>query len=177
MDRKKARHTAGYTHANQQKSSAAWFGLATSYNAAALVLHGNQDKIPSDSRPFVMNAALSLELILKSILTKRGLPIPHDKGGHNLHLLCSRANVSLSDNQKLTLELLTETLIWAGRYPIPKTEDQWNNYNDLKLEKHVIRGASENVYRVIANRETFPTLENYLKIWEVCVGEFQSPSI
>lgn len=173
-DRKRIRETIGYTRDGQVANADAWYSGAKGFRAAAEVLNGYGDRIPGDTRPFAFNAALSLELIFKGILIRRNLPVPDGPSGHDLVSLCAKADVNLSDNQKITLELLSETIVWAGRYPAPKTEKRWNEYQDVIFEKHVIRSSTENRFSLMANRDTFPDWENYLKIWNVCVAEFEA---
>ena len=60
-------------------------------------------------------AALSLELIFKSILLAKGETIPPI---HFLRKLCTQAEVEIDEDQKFTLDLLTEVLLWLGRYPL-----------------------------------------------------------
>jgi HEPN domain-containing protein len=174
VDWKKVRESIGYTQALQSKDANKWRSLALGYHAAAEVLEVCRDKIPHDTRPFAFNAALSLELILKSVLARKCIGIPNGANGHDLRLLAERANVALSDNQKLTLELFTETIIWSGRYPAPKNEVKWDDYQDRILESHIVRSTIGNVSSVMANRETFPNWENYLKIWSICCAELQA---
>ncbi|MGC1695001.1 MAG: hypothetical protein WA743_06975 [Pseudolabrys sp.] len=171
VDMKRIRESLGHTHEKQIANVSAWYSLAKSFHAAASVLNNNQELIPSDSRPFAFNAAFSLELILKAILAQKGLPIPDGADGHNLRSLCVKAKVNISDKQMHTLELQTEEIIWAGRYPTPKTEKRFDDFHDKIIEKHIVRSATGNVTSVIANRETFPTWENYLNIWNLCVAE------
>jgi hypothetical protein len=175
-DRKRIRQIVGYTREEQITNAAAWFALAEAFHAAAEVLHEFQDRLSSDSRPFALNAALSLELIFKSILAQKGLTIPDGKSGHDLCSLCTTAKVRLNEKQTITLELLTETIVWAGRYPGPKDEKRWDDYQDRIFEKHVIRSSTGNVSRVLANPETFPNWKNYTKIWNGCVVEFRAAS-
>jgi hypothetical protein len=175
-DKKKIREKIGYTHGRRANDPQQWFSIANGFHRAAGLLHEFRERIPSDTRPFVLNAALSIELILKAVLAKKGLSIPDDGNGHNLNLLCIRARVGLSDNQEATLELLTEELVWAGRYPVPKTEARWDRYQDQILERHIVRRSVGNVHSVMANRKTFSDWGNYAKIWDACVAEFESAS-
>lgn len=176
IDRRKIREHLGHTRDQQVASADAWFALAKSFHSATQVLDEFSERIPSDTRPFALNAALSLELIFKGILAKKSEPIPDGAKGHELVHLCERANIGLSKNQKITLELLTETIVWAGRYPGPKTNERWNEYHDRIVEKHIVRSNEGNVYKVMANRETFPDWNNYQKIWCDCVAEFETGS-
>ena len=173
-DRKKTRAIVGYTQKQQIANSAAWYALAKSFYSAADVLQEFQERIPHDSRPFALNAGFSIELILKSILAKKGIPIPDGPDGHNLLSLCTRAKVNLSENQRATLELLTETIVWSGRYPGPKNDGRWDDYQDRILEKHIIQNQTQNVTSVRANPDTFPDWDNCSKIWNHCVAEFQT---
>src|SRR5712691_2511756 len=97
IDRKKIRETIGYTRERQVANSATWYSLANAFHAAAKVLHDFRDRIPNDSRPFALNAAYSIELVLKGILAQKRAAIPDDGGGHDLCSLCVKAKVGLSD--------------------------------------------------------------------------------
>jgi len=172
MEKKTAREIAGLTHTAMKGDPQAWFRLASSFHAAATVLNDFQERIPSDSRPFVFNAALSLELLFKSVLAKENVEIPDGREGHDLGLLCQKAGITLSANQALTLELMTEELIWFARYPTPKQAQRFDRFHDVILEKHMIRTHSGNVFRTMANRETFSDFENYTKLWGMAVEKF-----
>ena len=174
IDWKRIRESIGYTQAKQSKDASKWHYLAVGYHAAAKILEEHQDKIPADTRPFAFNAALSIELILKSVLARKSVGISGGANGHDLNLLAERAEIALNENQKLTLELFTETIVWSGRYPAPKNELKWDDYQDRILESHIVRRTVGNVSSVVANRETFPNWENYSKIWAICIAEFQA---
>ncbi len=176
IDWKRVRESIGFTQALQSKDAKKWHSLALGYHAAAKVLEECRNKIPHDTRPFAFNAALSLELILKSVLARKRIDIPTGSNGHDLGLLADRARVALNENQKLTLELFTETIIWSGRYPAPKNELKWDDYQDRIIESHIVRKTVGNVSTVMANRETFPNWENYSRIWAICIAEFQAVS-
>lgn len=120
-----------------------------------------------------MNAALSLELIFKAILAKRSHPVPDGSTGHDLLVLCELAELIVSDDQRLTLELMTQELIWLARYPTPKRPEKFDQFHDEILEKHIIRGQVGNVSSTQANPKTFPTFENYKRIWTVSIETFQ----
>lgn len=169
IDKKKARESVGLTHAALKADPDTWLRLASSFHAAAIVLNDFQYRIPSDSRPFVFNAALSLELLFKSILAKRNQEIPDGRDGHDLGLLCKRAKVPVSQSQILTLELMTEELIWFARYPTPKQAERFDRFHDVIFEKHIVREQSGNEFRVFANRETFSDFDNYKRLWDLAL--------
>jgi hypothetical protein len=168
-DRKRIREIVGYTRAKLNKSPAAWLRLAQSYHTAATLLH---NQVRHDSRPFVMNAGYSLEQIIKCLLTQQGLEIPEGGGGHDLPALSRSTKVKLTSHQLATLEEFTEIIVWAGRYPAPTKEGRWNNYQDIIFEKHVIRERRTEGAKITAvtraDPATFPSWENYLRIWDKC---------
>ncbi|HKY85305.1 MAG TPA: HEPN domain-containing protein [Pseudorhodoplanes sp.] len=168
MAEKRHRELVGYTHASQMADPKTWYRTASSFYAAAKVLNEHAEQIPGDTRPFALNAAISLELILKGLIASKCLPIPDGHDGHNLCSLSARAGMQLSQNQLLTLELLSDTIVWSGRYPAPKTERQWDDHHGRIFEAHVVRSKVGNTHSVMANRDTFPNWENYVKIWNCC---------
>ena len=171
-DGKEHRERIGYTRAAQIANANSWFLLASGFHAASELLNELSIRIPNDTRPFAFNSALSIELILKAILANKNLPIPD--GGHNLRTLCDKAGVALSNNQNTTLELLGETIVWSGRYPAPKTDKKWDEYQDVIFERHIVRSQEGNVFKAMANRDTFPNWENYERIWKLCVTAYQA---
>jgi HEPN domain-containing protein len=173
MDWKRYRESVGYTQAKMSKDARAWYGLAMGYHRAAELLNEFADRIPRDTRPFAFNAALSLEQILKAILARKKAGIPTRGDGHDLLFMTQKAGLQISENQKKTLDLLTATIIWSGRYPAPNSESKWDEYQDFTFESHVVRTTVGNVSSVRANRDTFPDWNNYLKIWELCLLEYE----
>lgn len=170
IDSKKVREIVGLTHGHLKRDPDAWVRLACSFHHAAKLLDEFADRIPSDSRPFVFNAALSLELVFKAILARRGCSIPDSADGHNLMVLCRKAELQLTDDQRTTLELMTEELVWAAKYPTPKKAEGFDRYHDEIFEKHKVR----NTHFVRANPDTFPNIENYLKIWNAALSAFDA---
>jgi hypothetical protein len=173
VDWKKYRESIGYTQAKVSKDAKAWHALALSYHRAAQLLNEFPDRIPRDTRPFAFTAAISIEQILKAILAGKHIDIPNRISGHDLLTLSDLAMVSINENQRKTLDLLTATIIWSGRYPAPNTEAKWDAYQDFTFESHVIRTASS----TMANRDTFPDWNNYSKIWAICIAEFPAISV
>lgn len=127
--------------------------------AAVLMVEAKSGSL---SFPYYYNAALSLELSLKAILVAMKKEY---KTTHRLKELSDEAGIKVEQNQEITLELLSELLIWLGRYPIPKNEGQWNNFHDVLLPKHKVTEQEGTTGRVIKDEKTFPTLNNYLAIW------------
>jgi len=141
---------------------------AQAFKNAAELIAGD---VYSPPVPYYYNAGLSLELILKAIAIAKGETF---ETNHRLNDLCQLVSIKITKDQELTLELLSEQLIWSGRYPVPKNEGQWNNYHDVVQEKHIVREREGNVGRVIANKKSFPNLKNFLALWDICEKEYVS---
>jgi HEPN domain-containing protein len=170
-DRKKIREIIGYTHQKQEDNADLWYKQSISFHEASIILYEHQERLSGALRMFQFNAALSLELIFKAILTAKGKTIPKI---HLLGKLCTKAEVELDEHQKFTLDLLTESIMWLGRYPAPKSETQWDDFHDNIIEKHKIRLQSGNTHTTLANRKRFPSMENYTRIWGICRDKYAS---
>ena len=170
VDWKKYRESIGYTQAKMSKNAKAWYDLACAYHLAAELLNEFAERIPRNTRPFAFNAALSLELILKAVLASKLIDIPIR---HDLLELSDLALIPITEHQRKTLDLLTATIIWSGRYPVPNKESKWDEYLDFTFNSHIVRTTAGNVHTAMANRDTFPDWNNYAKIWIICVGEYE----
>lgn len=164
MKRKEIRRIAQHTFADQQSNEDSWYGSAISFHEGANILWQHKDSIPRGMLVFLINAALSIELLLKAIIVAKGGAA---RQNHKLDEFARDAEVKFSKNQIATLELLGEVLRWSGRYPVPNTEKAWDHYYDHVLEKHIIREREGNVGRVRANPETFPSVQNYEALWDL----------
>ncbi len=78
--------------------------------------------------PYLMLCGMSLELLFKAIVVaKNQKPLPR----HNLLQLAVDAAVPLTDKQKGSLELLSQYVIWAGRYPVPNDKKYYEPFFQL----------------------------------------------
>lgn len=163
----KTRELVGFTFAKAEAGPEGWMTRAREFkDAAVLIVEANSGSL---SFPYYYNAALSLELSLKAILVARE---KENRMTHRLQDLNDEAGITIEQDQEATLELLSELLIWLGRYPVPKNEGQWNNFHDVLLPKHKVMEQNGTVGRVIKNENTFPTLKNYLAIWSLYESEY-----
>ena len=170
MDKKELRRITGYTFASQQLNKDAWHESALSFHEAAGLLWQHRESIHLGLRVALSNAALSIELLLKAIIVAKGAVAPST---HRLLDLADDADVAFSESQKKTLELLTEQLIWSGRYPVPNREKDWDHYHDCVFDKHVIREREGNVGRTLANPDTFPSIGNYEALWSLAIRKWE----
>jgi len=162
ISKKRIREITGYTHEEIGSDPECWIRMARLFKRAADLI-ATQDEY-SPPLPFYYNAGVSLELTTKAIVLAKNIEI---KPVHNLNNLVKLVDVEISSNQEITLELLSEMVVWAGRYPIPKTEEHWNNYHDVILDRHKINSQQGKMGSVLANQECFPTLENYHCLWQL----------
>ena len=167
---RKIRNIIGYTFQKQHDNADLWYKLSLSFYEVAIVLNDQKARLSNPLNMFLFNAAQSLELIFKAILVVKGNNFPKI---HNLRKLCAEAEVILDEDQKITLDLLTENLLWLSKYPVPKSEAKWNDYQDNILEKHIVRFKFGNTYTSMANNKRFPTINNFKNIWEISLEKYE----
>lgn len=169
QSKKNVREITGFNFFNIGSDPDNWIARARAFREVAELV--TKSDVYSPSIPYYYNAGLSLELLLKAIAIAQTKEF---ETNHRLVDLCKLVGIQLSKDQEATMELLSEIILWSGKYPIPKKEGQWDNYYDVILEKHIVREQEGNVSRVIANRARFPTLQNYLALWAMCESLYES---
>lgn len=123
-----------------------WFNKSSDLMGSAGALWTSRNKERSDSivhelglgEGYSMDAAvspvyrmlcgMSLELIYKAIIVAKGNEI---KPIHKLIDLASLAGVVVSDKDRGLLQILTEAVIWDGRYPVPKEKQSMDRLHSL----------------------------------------------
>jgi hypothetical protein len=81
-----------------------------------------------------MLCGLALEVIMKAVLMQRGAPLPKT---HSLTRLISLLELSRTEAQLATLTFYEQSVVWAGRYPVPlqctddKLRDYWSLAGDV----------------------------------------------
>lgn len=123
---------------------------------------------------FSMNAGLSIELLLKAILVinSKGKfeDLPHS---HNLTKLAEAAGVYnlLNKSQKDLLEVFSEFIYWAGKYPVAKTHADYIRSGEI-MQKRLEQHSSGNLTFYKSNPKTNPSWENYNDLWNVFASEY-----
>lgn len=172
VEKKKIREITGYTLENEEKNFESWYRCAIAFYDAAIVLYKNKAELSRGAFAADFNAALSIEIMLKAIMVRKGMNYTPT---HNLYSLFSKANISISDDQKYMIDYLTECIIWF-KYPVPKNKDkdkaekQWDKFNDETFEGLVLRDQEGTVR---ANRERLPSLDNYTKLWNILSDKYK----
>jgi hypothetical protein len=82
---------------------------------------------------YEMLCGMAIELIYKAIIIAKGIKPknPKDFENHKLVVLANLAGISVDDKSNLILQLLTESIYWAGRYPVPKDQKCMENRDKL----------------------------------------------
>ncbi|MDR9469273.1 hypothetical protein [Marinospirillum sp.] len=101
-----------------------WLGMSSDERSKEITesLHlGDGFSIPIAVRPvYQMLCGMSLELIFKAVVVARGYKPNHV---HDLPSLAERAALAYSEEERGILAVFTESIIWEGRYPVPKKEE------------------------------------------------------
>jgi len=95
-------------------------GLGPSYRMAAAV-----------GPVFRMLCGMSIELLLKAVCVERRRA---PEAIHNLGRLASLSGVDFDADELPLLDILSEAIVWHGRYPTPKKRDHWDRHLELSNE-------------------------------------------
>lgn len=89
---------------------------------------------------FWMICGLSLELLYKAIIIEKGNKF---KKVHELKYLAEEAGLKIDSYTEGILEILTESISWQGKYPIPKEKDKEKLVKfSILLNVHVFNKSS-----------------------------------
>ena len=169
LSKKKVREIAGFTFSKIGEDPKSWMERAIDFKEAAVLIAEPDEYSPPF--PFYYNSGIALELSLKATAIAKSKDY---EANHRLNDLCNMIGLKITENQKCTLDFLSEVVIWSGRYPVPKKEGQWNNYHDVVLEKVIVREREGSVHKTLADSDRFPTVENFLDLWRLCEAEYKS---
>lgn len=151
-----------YIYKNRESNSSFWYQKSVSlYASASLIWDGmNSPKerefikrldLKSEFSVglgcldnYLMMFGLSYEVMLKAICIRKRIPLSKS---HKIHELAKRAEITLNEKEVLLLSILSEFVIWEGRYPIPTNHEfmikHWDaTRNALWEEEKIIGGRS-----------------------------------
>lgn len=77
---------------------------------------------------YQMLCGMSLELLLKAIVIARN---EAPKATHDLVALSREADMAYSEVELATLKILSESIIWEGRYLVPKKDSHFKELTEL----------------------------------------------
>lgn len=112
---------------------------------------------------YAMLCGMSLELLYKAIVVAKGIE-PNTKS-HKLTELASNAGVSVTERQVALLEILSESIIWDGRYPVPKKQEYMQHLIELRNEYLYNKVPLGKLYILSPNGAL--NWESFNKLWSV----------
>lgn len=110
---------------------------------------------------FALLAGLSLELSLKAIVKIIDRPF---KETHRLNELRKNVGISVSADQRVILDALTEHIYWRSRYPVPRSEMQW--LQSVEVFKKAWKKPKKGSLFSAHNEKRAIDLENYEALWQ-----------
>ncbi len=110
-----------------------------------------------------MLCGMSLELLLKAVLVERGF---EPKTTHDLVLLCADAGISLTTTQTGLLKILSEAIVWDGRYPVPKQEPRFRQFIVLRYEHLFDQLTSSSTLKLRKSNSNL-NWESFNKLWSL----------
>lgn len=115
-----------------------WYARARALYAAAKAVweRGDQlhdqslrDRMALEAVAFML-AGMSLECLLKAVIvgevpeSNQKIELPRTLKTHNLLSLAKDAGIAVSDDEEHCLRILTDHVVWAGRYPAPTSVEK-----------------------------------------------------
>lgn len=136
-----------------RQSAQWWYNKASQLHASAAVIwyFGVTNKVSDSTKNelgfpagvdlqvgcapvFPLLCGLALETLLKSIIVLSG---GQPESSHDLVKLAGNAMLDLDEALKKNLCFLSRSVIWDGKYPVPKKEDYlrsyWMEYSDISM--------------------------------------------
>ena len=124
------------------KSSSAWLNKSSDLLRSAHVLWKameNNDSAFYCWSTYKMLMGMSFELLFKAISIQKQIEFDYS---HILSDLSQSAKVSLTEGEVSILNVLTEYIVWDGKYPNPKDkrflEQHWKNENKVSKDSFKI---------------------------------------
>jgi hypothetical protein len=108
---------------------------------------------------------MAIELLLKGI--RVALELPTEKT-HRLDRLCDGVGITLSDDDRIVLMVLSEHIIWASRYTVPIKPESLIDAQDLFGKQRRKSGSLAKLH--IAERAI--SSENCERLWNLIAAYY-----
>lgn len=123
-----------------------------------------------------MLCGLSLEVIIKAVLIRRGTP-PQKIETHSFMKLHDFLGVEMDDERKRLMAFYEAALVWSGRYPTPRnaSDDKLLRYYELAdevLMTPLPMGEKSTIQFKVASGST--DWQHYSALWSSYAGLFES---
>ena len=117
-----------------------------------------------------MLCGMSLELAYKASLIAMEEKI---KITHDLNWLAEQVLSSVSRKERGLLELLTQCIVWDGRYPAPKDSLSLEYFVYLSYENLYRKEQTENTMTLIPIEPDPLSWENYNSLWQSAIAAYE----
>jgi HEPN domain-containing protein len=102
-----------------------YFNKADTLRKSAEILMGHGET----REVFTMIAGMSMEVLLKGIIVGvDGSP----RKTHNLNKLIDDVGIAVDVDERILLEVMTEHVLWVGRYTTPLKREDWHRVYDIR---------------------------------------------
>jgi hypothetical protein len=115
-------------------------------------------------RVYWMLCGMSIELLLKAVIVASA---KQPESTHNLKKLASDAGVTYTSEQIDLLQILTESIVWDGRYPVPNKKVDWDNLRRLEDSRLFDKSPLGNSGLEVLTRNDALNWDSYSDLWMV----------
>lgn len=112
---------------------------------------------------FFMLCGLSLELLYKALIVEDGKKPP---AIHDLRELSTRAHINFTVEDLRLIDLLTDHILWAGKYPVPKGgEPEWDRH--VEQMNSALTSPVCGISIPVVRRNECLSWDDYTRIWNI----------
>jgi len=162
----------------QQNLPIYWFNKSSDLRASAAALWISREEKQSNfivgecglGQGFIMAAAvgpvfwmlcgMSLELLYKAIIVAKG---GKAEPSHDLVKLVKAAGIRINKDTEHILKILTESIIWYGRYPVPKSHEPMEKLLD-HIEEYFFEPAQPGKFKRRKSNK-FIRWDSFNRLW------------
>lgn len=114
---------------------------------------------------YTMLCGMSLELLYKAIVVAKGND--PDTTTHKLTDLAYKAGIKITEQQVDLLKILSESVIWYGRYPVPVPKQQEHMKDLFKLRNKHLYDEKPLGKSIVISPNAALNWESFNKLWTV----------
>jgi hypothetical protein len=112
---------------------------------------------------FLMLCGLSLELLYKALIVERGGAV---ETVHKLRKLSLAAGLTMSEGDLALLDILTHYVVWAGKYPIPRSGEEEYKQLGEQIEASLYEPIPDLSIKIYRSNNRLDWAD-YSRIWEI----------
>ncbi len=119
---------------------------------------------------YKMLSGMSLEVLLKAHCIGQKIDNPRVEKTHNLVELAGIAGIKFDKSDNKILDVLSEYIVWDGRYPTPKNsvkmKQHWDNFQDTAFDREPFGGLE------VLKPNNAICFDNLHRIWKRLSDEY-----